>query len=39
MSYIVERKVKGSIYCYKVEAYWDREKKQPRASEAQFGVR
>jgi len=37
MSYIVERKVKGSIYCYKVEAYWDREKKQPRQRSVYLG--
>ena len=30
MSYIVRRKVKGNIYRYETEAYWDKEKKQPR---------
>jgi hypothetical protein len=30
MAYIIERKVSGHIYRYKVEAYWDKDKKQAR---------
>jgi hypothetical protein len=30
MSYIVEQKVKGNIYLYRVYSYWDKEKKQSR---------
>ena len=37
MAYIVERKVKGNIYCYKVESYWDKEKKQPRQRTVYLG--
>jgi len=34
MSYIIEQKVKGRIYLYEVESYWDKEKKtsSPAAS-------
>jgi len=37
MAYIVERKVKGNIYRYEVEAYWDRDKKQPRQRSVYLG--
>jgi transposase len=37
MAYIVERKVRGNIYRYKVEAYWDKEKKQPRQRSLYLG--
>jgi hypothetical protein len=37
MAYIVEKKIKGNIYRYKVEAYWDREKKQPRQKTVYLG--
>ena len=30
MSYTIEQKVKGHIYLYSVESYWDKEKKQSR---------
>ncbi len=30
MSYIVEQRVKGHIYLYNVDSYWDKEKKQSR---------
>ncbi len=30
MSYIVEQKIKGNIYLYRVESYWDKDKKQSR---------
>jgi transposase len=30
MSYIVEQKIKGKIYLYKVESYWDKTKQQSR---------
>jgi len=37
MSYIIERKIRGHIYLYKVEAYWDREKKQARQINVYLG--
>ena len=37
MSYIVERKVKGNLYRYQVESYWDKEKKQPRQKSVYLG--
>jgi len=37
MAYIVERKIKGNIYLYKVEAYWDKDKKQPRQKTVYLG--
>jgi transposase len=37
MAYFVERKVKGNIYCYKVESYWDKDKKQPRQRTVYLG--
>jgi len=30
MSYTVEQKVKGHVYLYSVDSYWDKEKKQAR---------
>ncbi len=30
MSYTIEQRVKGHIYLYSVESYWDKEKKQSR---------
>ena len=37
MSYIVEQKIKGKIYLYKVEAYWDKDKKQSRQRRTYVG--
>jgi transposase len=37
MSYIVERKIRGHIYRYKVEAYWDKDKKQARQRNTYLG--
>jgi len=37
MAYIVERKIKGNIYRYQVEAYWDKDKKQPRQRTVYLG--
>ena len=37
MSYIIEQKIKGKIYLYKVESYWDKEKKQPRQKRVYIG--
>ena len=37
MSYIIEQKIKGKIYLYKVESYWDKEKKQPRQKRTYIG--
>jgi transposase len=39
MSYIVERKVRGHIYCYKVDSYWDKEKKQSRQKNTYSGAK
>ena len=39
MAYIVERKIRGHIYLYKVEAYWDREKKQARQRSTYLGAK
>jgi transposase len=39
MSYIVERKIRGNIYRYKVEAYWDRDKKQSRQRSIYLGAK
>jgi len=30
MAHKVERTVKGNVYEYEEESYWDKEKKQPR---------
>ena len=37
MSYIIEQKVKGRIYLYEVESYWDKEKKQARQRRVYIG--
>ena len=37
MSYIIERKIRGHIYCYKVESYWDKDKKQARQKSVYLG--
>jgi len=37
MSYIVEQEIKGRIYLYKAESYWDKEKKQPRQKRTYIG--
>ena len=37
MSYIVEQKINGRIYLYKVESYWDKEKKQARQKRTYIG--
>ncbi|MFP4026081.1 MAG: IS1634 family transposase [Thiohalospira sp.] len=37
MSYIIEQKIKGRTYLYKVEAYWDKEKKQSRQKRTYIG--
>jgi|LGVF01.1.fsa_nt_gb transposase len=37
MSYIVEQKIKGRIYLYQAESYWDKEKKQPRQRRTYIG--
>ena len=37
MSYIVEQAVKGHIYLYSVQSYWDKKKKQPRQHRTYIG--
>jgi len=37
MSYIVEQLLKGKIYLYKVESYWDKDKKQARQKRVYLG--
>lgn len=37
MAYMVEQKIKGRIYLYKVESYWDKAKKQPRQRRTYIG--
>ena len=37
MSYIIEQAVKGHIYLYSVQSYWDKEKKQPRQHRTYLG--
>lgn len=37
MAYIVEQKIKGNVYLYKVESYWDKAKKQPRQRRIYLG--
>jgi transposase len=37
MSYIVEQRIKGNIYLYRVEAYWDKEKQQARQRRVYLG--
>jgi len=37
MSFIVNQKIKGRIYLYKVESYWDKEKKKARQRRTYIG--
>lgn len=37
MAYTVEQKIKGRIYLYKVESYWDKDKKQSRQKRTYIG--
>lgn len=37
MSFIVEQKIKGRIYLYKVDSYWDKSKKQSRQKRTYLG--
>ncbi|MDQ1274118.1 MAG: hypothetical protein QG591_2748 [Planctomycetota bacterium] len=37
MAYTVEQKIKGRIYLYKIESYWDKTKKQPRQRRTYIG--
>jgi transposase len=37
MSYIVEQKIKGRVYLYKAESYWDKDKQQPRQKRTYIG--
>jgi len=37
MSYIIEQKIKGKIYLYQVESYWDKDKKQARQKRVYLG--
>jgi len=37
MSYVIEQRIKGKIYLYEVESYWDKEKKQPRQRRKYLG--
>jgi|SaaInlV_200m_DNA_2_1039689.scaffolds.fasta_scaffold19235_1 transposase len=37
MSYVVEQKIKGRIYLYNVESYWDKGKKQARQKRTYIG--
>jgi transposase len=37
MAYTVEQEIKGRIYLYKVESYWDKDKKQPRQKRTYIG--
>jgi len=37
MAFIVEQKIKGRIYLYNVESYWDKEKKQSRQKRTYIG--
>ena len=37
MSYIIEQKIKGNIYLYSVESYWDKQKKQTRQKRTYLG--
>jgi transposase len=38
MSYIVKQKIKGNVYAYEVESYWDPQKKQSRQRRRYLGV-
>ena len=37
MSFIVSQKIKGRIYLYKVESYWDKERKKARQRRTYIG--
>ncbi len=37
MSFIIEQKIKGRIYLYKAESYWDKDKKQCRQRRSYIG--
>jgi transposase len=37
MSYVIEQAVKGHIYLYSVDSYWDKDKKQPRQRRTYLG--
>lgn len=37
MAYIIEQKIKGQIYLYEVESYWDSDKKQARQKRRYLG--
>ena len=37
MAYIIEQKVKGHVYVYSVESYWDKQKKQARQRRTYIG--
>ena len=37
MSFIIEQKIKGRIYLYQVESYWDKEKKKARQRRTYIG--
>ena len=39
MSFLVEQKIRGKIYIYEAESYWDKEKKQPRQRRRYVGVK
>lgn len=39
MSYIIEQTIKGRIYLYRVEAYWDKKKKQSRQKRIYIGAK
>lgn len=38
MSYLVKQKIRGKIYAYEAEGYWDSEKKQARQRRRYLGV-
>ena len=37
MSFVVEQRIKGRIYLYQVESYWDKEKKKARQRRTYIG--
>lgn len=37
MAYTIEQEIKGRIYLYKVESYWDKDKKQSRQKRTYIG--
>jgi len=37
MSYVIEQKIKGNVYLYEVESYWDPQKKQARQRRKYLG--